>query len=84
MIMGKAKFKLSTYRLEQLLGLPYETKIIKLVWKPNDENFKAGELTIYLNDPKFPDAKSDDDTIEVFPTWNEITVRKFIDWGISL
>lgn len=81
--MGKAKFRLSAYRLEQLLGFPYETRITKIVWKPNSANsFKAEEFIIYVENPQFPDAASDYDTLEVYPIWNDITRREFVDWGI--
>lgn len=81
--MGKAKFRLSAYRLEQLLGFPYETRITKIIGTPNNkDSFKPEEFIIYVENPQFPDAKSDYDTLEVYPTWNEITRREFVDWGI--
>ena len=71
--MGKAKFKLSTYRLEQLLGLPYNARIVCVERFYNDWNIIC-EITV-----EHPDLPND---IEIFPTWNDITRREFVDWGI--
>lgn len=72
--MGKAKFRLSTYRLEQLLQLPYEARILDVV---DAENPRAKEFWIVVEHKDLPNGE------EIFPYWNEITVRKFIDWGLQ-
>lgn len=72
--MGKAKFRLSTYRLEQLLGLPHETRITEVI--QTGKQYYLKEILIYVEHPDLPD------NVEIFPTWNEITRREFIDWGI--
>jgi hypothetical protein len=72
--MGKARFKLSTHRLEQLLGLPYETRITEVIQL--GKQFYPKELLIYVEHQDLPD------NIEIFPQWNDKTRKEFVDWGI--
>lgn len=83
LMMGKAKFKLSTYRLEQLLGLPYETRITEVI--QTGKQFYPKEILIYVEHPDLPDIDKTSpmsEPIEIFPSWNDINRKEFIDWGI--
>ena len=84
--MGKAKFKLSLWRLEQLLGLPYEARIIGLTshWK---NEYEVKGLFIYVEHPDLPETDPENylpgtEPIEIFPIWNDINRKEFVDWGI--
>lgn len=84
--MGKAKFELSKYLLEQLLGLPYEARIVGLTghWKNGKDVIG---LKVYVEHPDFPDVDIENvlpgtEPMEIFPQWNKITRQEFVDWGI--
>jgi len=87
--MGKAKFKLSLWRLEQLLGLPYEARITEVTQL--GQRFCPQEVLIYVEHPDLPntlvDARDSEfagakELVEIFPIWNDINRKEFVDWGI--
>lgn len=81
--MGKAKFKLSTYRLEQLLGLPYNARITEII--QTGKQYYPKEILIYVEHPNLPEVDESSwmpEPIEIFPQWNDINRKEFVDWGI--
>jgi hypothetical protein len=87
--MGKAKFRLSTYRLEQLLGLPYNSRITEVIQL--GKQFYPQEILIYVEHPDLPnhlvDARDSEfagakELVEIFPIWNDVNRKEFVDWGI--
>jgi hypothetical protein len=72
--MGRARFRVSTYRLEQLLQLPYIARIIKI---EGADNPYIQEYWITVEHPDLPDG------VEIHPYWNEKTVKEFIGWEIE-
>ena len=75
--MGKAKFKLSTHRLEQLLGLPYTARITDVI--QIDSEYCPKDIIIYVEHTDFPENS---EAIEIFPVWNDINRKEFVGWGI--
>jgi hypothetical protein len=75
--MGKAKFKLSTHRLEQLLGLPYTARITDVI--QIDSEYCPKDIIIYVEHTDFPENS---EAIEIFPVWNDVTRKEFMGWGI--
>lgn len=81
--MGKAKFRLSAYNLEQLLGLPYGARITEI--RHISRAFFPQEFVIYVEHqdlPNIDESSWEHEPIDIYPTWSDKTRREFVDWGI--